>query len=102
MRIVGWLTCAGFLLLGCLLFCAGFLHALFPGLAFGLALTAIQLQQSKVFSLCSLVQSKVLKSICARGPFGLSTCQRDFSCEDEDDEELSCALGHCMPQWFSH
>ena len=42
-RIVGWLTLVGLTLLGCLLFCIWFLHAVFPGLAFGLALTVAQL-----------------------------------------------------------
>ncbi|CAE7329412.1 unnamed protein product [Symbiodinium natans] len=69
-KIVGWLTAVGLALLGCILFCAWFLHAAFPGLAFGLALT-------------------VLKSMCARGPFGLATAGQEACCEDEDEEEHS-------------
>ncbi|CAE7231607.1 unnamed protein product, partial [Symbiodinium microadriaticum] len=68
-RIVGWLTLVGLTLLGCLLFCIWFLHAVFPGLAFGMALT-------------------VLKSMCARGPYGLtSPGLGELSCEDDEEEE---------------
>ncbi|CAJ1376832.1 unnamed protein product [Effrenium voratum] len=67
-KYAGWMTVTLLSLLGTLFLVLPFVHAFFSGLVLGLALTT-------------------LKSLCARGPYGLATESEEISdCEDEQEE----------------
>ncbi|CAK9008458.1 Uncharacterized protein SCF082_LOCUS9870 [Durusdinium trenchii] len=67
-RLVGWITVASVTLLGIVLIWLPFVHGVFSGLLLGLGLT-------------------ILKSLCARGPYGNSTSLQDPDGDSDEEEE---------------